>query len=91
MGLKFNLASCLLSVITGPQRSGVVGARSRIEVITESSKQKIAYTHFLSFPLYKSNLEKKIDEFKVKVLKDCFEVTFSLACVHLPPPFHLEL
>lgn len=67
---------CLFSVITGPQRSGVVGARSRIEVITESSRQKIPFTHFLSFPLYKGGMENKIDEFKVKVLKDCFEVTF---------------
>ena len=66
---------CLFSVITGPQRSGVVGARSRIEVITESSRQKIPFTHFLSFPLNKSGMENKIDEFKVKVLKDCFEVT----------------
>lgn len=60
-------------VITGPQRSGVVGARSRIEVITESSRQKIPFTHFLSFPLNKSGMENKVDEFKVKVLKDCFE------------------
>jgi len=54
-----------------------VGARSRIEVIVESSRQKIPFTHFLCFPLYKSNLAKKVDEFKVRVLKDCFEVTCS--------------
>lgn len=53
-----------------------MGARSRIEIITESSRQKIPFTHFLSFPLNKSGMENKIDEFKVKVLKDCFEVTF---------------
>lgn len=79
-------------VITGPQRSGVVGARSRIEVITESSKQKIAYTHFLSFPLYKSNLEKKIDEFKVKVLKDCFECRgIDASIFQLPSKIHLTV
>ena len=65
---------CLFVVITGPNRSGVVGARSRIEVIAESSRQKIPFTHFLCFPLYNSDLERKMDEFKVKVLKDCFEV-----------------
>jgi len=54
-----------------------VGARSRIEVIAESARQKIPFTHFLCFPLYESNLEKKVDEFKVRVLKDCFEVGFS--------------
>ena len=53
-----------------------MGARSRIEVIVESSRQKIPFTHFLCFPLYNSNLSKKIDEFKVRVLKDCFEVTY---------------
>lgn len=51
-----------------------MGARSRIEVIAESSRQKIPFTHFLCFPLYYSDLERKMDEFKVKVLKDCFEV-----------------
>ena len=51
-----------------------MGARSRIEVIAESSRQKIPFTQFLCFPLYKSDLAKKMDEFKVKVLKDCFEV-----------------
>ena len=54
-----------------------MGARSRIEVIVESSRQKIPFTHFLCFPLYKSSLAKKVDEFKVRVLKDCFEVTYS--------------
>ena len=53
-----------------------MGARSRIEVIVESSRQKIPFTHFLCFPLYKSNLAKKVDEFKVRVLKDCFEVIY---------------
>ena len=71
-----NFTSCLIVVITGPNRSGVVGARSRIEVIVESSRQKIPFTHFLCFPLYKSNLAKKVDEFKVRVLKDCFEVKY---------------
>ena len=71
-----NFTSCLIVVITGPNRSGVVGARSRIEVIAESSRQKIPFTHFLCFPLYKSNLAKKVDEFKVRVLKDCFEVKY---------------
>ena len=70
-----------------------MGARSRIEVIVESSRQKIPFTHFLCFPLYKSNLEKKVDEFKVRVLKDCFEVTYSTLCYclyALLPLYHFE-
>ena len=74
--LLINLVSCPIVVVTGHNRGGVVGARSRIEVIVESSRQKIPFTHFLCFPLYKSNLAKKVDEFKVRVLKDCFEVTY---------------
>ena len=53
-----------------------MGARRCIEVITESARQKIPFTHFLCFPFYESNLEKKVDEFKVKVLKDCGKVGF---------------
>ncbi|XP_068686940.1 activating signal cointegrator 1 complex subunit 1-like [Montipora foliosa] len=79
-------------VITGPQRSGVVGARSRVEVITESSRQKIPFTHFLSFPLYKATLEKKIDEFKVRVLKDCFECRgIDASIFQLPSKIHLTV
>lgn len=79
-------------VITGPQRSGVVGARSRIEVITESSRQKIPFTHFLSFPLYDSNLAKKIDQFKVRVLTDCFECRgIDASIFQLPSKIHLTI
>lgn len=79
-------------VITGPNRSGVVGARSRIEVIAESSRQKIPFTHFLCFPLYNSDLERKMDEFKVKVLKDCFECRGIDANIfQLPTKIHLTV
>ena len=53
-----------------------MGARSRIEVITESARETFDFTHFLCFPLYESNLEKKFEEFKVGVLKDFCEVGF---------------
>lgn len=87
-----NSTSCLIVVITGPNRSGVVGARSRIEVIVESSRQKIPFTHFLCFPLYKSNLAKKVDEFKVRVLKDCFEVKYLKLnnCFYALHVYHFE-
>lgn len=79
-------------VITGPNRSGVVGARSRIEVIVESSRQKIPFTHFLCFPLYKSNLAKKVDEFKVRVLKDCFECRgIDASIFQLPSKIHITV
>ena len=69
--------SCfVVLVITGESRSGVLGARSRMQVIAESYRQKIPFTHFLSFPLYKNDLVKKMEEFKTKVLEDCSEVEY---------------
>ena len=55
----------------------VVEARRCIEVIAESARQNDSFTHFLCFPLYDSNLEKEVDKFKERVLKDCSEVGFS--------------
>ena len=54
----------------------VAEARRRIEAIAESARQN-NHTHFLCFPLYESNLEKKVDDFKKRVLKECSEVGFS--------------
>ena len=33
-------------------------------------------THFLSFTLDRSGMQKRVDDFKKEVSKDCFEVTF---------------
>ena len=62
------------SVITGPHKSGVLSASNRIEVIAESSRQKVPPTHFLSFPLYNDKLVERFQVFKQRVLQECGQV-----------------
>ncbi|KAK3698545.1 hypothetical protein QZH41_014471 [Actinostola sp. cb2023] len=70
-------------VITGPHKAGVLSARSRIVVIAESSRQKIPFTHFLSFPLYFDELAERTADFKNSVLEQLGQnkaATFLSSC-----------
>ena len=63
-------------MITGCKEN-IEEARRRIEEIAESARQNFPFTHFLCFPLYESDLEGKVKEFKERVLKECSGVGFS--------------
>ncbi|CAM2117545.1 activating signal cointegrator 1 complex subunit 1 isoform X1 [Caretta caretta] len=58
-------------VITGQQRSGVISARTRIDVLAESFRKKQPFTHFLSFALNQPAIQKKFLQFKEEVLEKC--------------------
>lgn len=61
-------------MITGPHKAGVLSAKSRVVVIAESSRQKIPFTHFVSFPLYFDELAESSAQFKESVLKELGQV-----------------
>uniref|UniRef100_A0A8C8RIA8 Activating signal cointegrator 1 complex subunit 1 n=1 Tax=Pelusios castaneus TaxID=367368 RepID=A0A8C8RIA8_9SAUR len=58
-------------VITGQQRSGVISARTRIDVLVESFRKKQPFTHFLSFALNQPVIQEKFLQFKEEVLEKC--------------------
>ncbi|XP_005991424.1 activating signal cointegrator 1 complex subunit 1 [Latimeria chalumnae] len=58
-------------VITGQQRTGVVSARTRIEVLVESFRKKQPFTHFLSIALNQSDIQERFQQFKKEVLEKC--------------------
>ncbi|XP_039402185.1 activating signal cointegrator 1 complex subunit 1 isoform X2 [Mauremys reevesii] len=58
-------------VITGQQRSGVISARTRIDVLAESFRKKQPFTHFLSFALNQPAIQEKFLQFKEEVLEKC--------------------
>uniref|UniRef100_A0A8C4Y2U1 Activating signal cointegrator 1 complex subunit 1 n=1 Tax=Gopherus evgoodei TaxID=1825980 RepID=A0A8C4Y2U1_9SAUR len=58
-------------VITGQQRSGVISARTRIDVLVESFRKKQPFTHFLSFALNQPAIQEKFLQFKEEVLEKC--------------------
>ena len=66
--------SAFYLVISGTRRKNVSSCRHKIELIIESSRQKIPPTHFLSFPLYNKEIIKNLEEFKSAVLETCRQV-----------------
>nr|XP_042712801.1 activating signal cointegrator 1 complex subunit 1 isoform X3 [Chrysemys picta bellii]XP_042712802.1 activating signal cointegrator 1 complex subunit 1 isoform X3 [Chrysemys picta bellii]XP_042712803.1 activating signal cointegrator 1 complex subunit 1 isoform X3 [Chrysemys picta bellii]XP_042712804.1 activating signal cointegrator 1 complex subunit 1 isoform X3 [Chrysemys picta bellii]XP_042712805.1 activating signal cointegrator 1 complex subunit 1 isoform X3 [Chrysemys picta bellii]XP_04 len=59
------------TMITGQQRSGVISARTRIDVLAESFRKKQPFTHFLSFALNQPAIQEKFLQFKEEVLEKC--------------------
>ncbi|XP_048745005.1 activating signal cointegrator 1 complex subunit 1-like isoform X2 [Ostrea edulis] len=58
-------------IITGAERKGVLSAKTRIDVITDSVRQKEPFTHFLSFPINLQPIQKQFLEFQDDVLRSC--------------------
>ncbi|NXA05845.1 ASCC1 protein, partial [Sapayoa aenigma] len=79
-------------VITGQHRSGVVSARTRIDVLLDSFRKKQPFTHFLSFALNQPAIQEKFLQFKEEVLEKCSQdhgVSSSL--FQNPAKLHLTL
>lgn len=77
----FNVLYCFfLTVITGARKKDVLSCRHKIELIMESSRQKIPPTHFLSFPLYNEEIIRRLDEFKSTALETCSQVLCIEIC-----------
>lgn len=65
---------CFPAVITGQQRSGVISARTRIDVLLDSFRRKQPFTHFLSFALNQPDIQENFLQFKEQVLEKCSKV-----------------
>jgi len=78
--------------ITGKDRSTVLSAKTRLEVIVESSRHKQPATHFLSIPLMTADIEKEFDDFKTAVLDTCGDSRgLDASIFQLPCRLHLTL
>ena len=67
---RFPVSSFQL-VITGSNRKGVVSAKTRIEILIDTSRQRMPFTHFLSIPIVSENIKSTFEEFKTDVLQNC--------------------
>ncbi|XP_011704169.1 PREDICTED: activating signal cointegrator 1 complex subunit 1 isoform X3 [Wasmannia auropunctata] len=65
-------------VITGRERKAVISARNRIDLLIETLKKKIHYTHFLSIPLNKKGIMDKYLSFKNEVLEKYNKTTHNI-------------
>ena len=59
-----NLFFFLLTVITGQHRSGVVSARTRIDVLLLTFRRKQPFTHFLAFFLNEAEVQERFLKFQ---------------------------
>ncbi|XP_074965486.1 activating signal cointegrator 1 complex subunit 1 isoform X1 [Phalacrocorax aristotelis] len=79
-------------VITGQHRSGVISARTRIDVLLDSFRKKQPFTHFLSFALNQPNIQEKFLQFKEEVLEKCSkDHGVSSSLFQNPAKLHLTL
>lgn len=58
-------------VIQGHDRNGVISAKTRIDVLVDSGRQKSPFTHFLSIPFNAKHLQDSLSDFKNDVLREC--------------------
>ncbi|NXT81070.1 ASCC1 protein, partial [Zapornia atra] len=85
-------AFCFLVVITGQHRSGVISARTRIDVLLDSFRKKQPFTHFLSFALNQPAIQEKFLQFKEEVLEKCSkDHGVSSSLFQNPAKLHLTL
>ncbi|OWF52184.1 activating signal cointegrator 1 complex subunit 1-like [Mizuhopecten yessoensis] len=57
--------------IVGVDRKGIVSAKTRIDVIVSTARQKEQFTHFLSIPVTSAKIIENFLEFKDDVLREC--------------------
>ncbi|XP_013779146.1 activating signal cointegrator 1 complex subunit 1-like [Limulus polyphemus] len=58
-------------IIYGPQKCGVISARTRMELLVDSARKKTPFTHFLSLPLNQGPIQNGFLDFRDDVLRQC--------------------
>ena len=64
--------------ITGRTRQGVSSAKTRIDVLVTTARQKTPITHFVSLPLNSKAIMERFGEFKEQVLSQCSQVSSTI-------------
>ncbi|XP_062522116.1 activating signal cointegrator 1 complex subunit 1-like isoform X2 [Corticium candelabrum] len=58
-------------VITGSDRSGVLAATRRVQMLGDEGRSRHEWTHFLSIPLNTTSIMKQFEQFKEAVMTTC--------------------
>jgi len=77
-----------LSVINGRDRQGLLSAKTRIDLLVESARQRQPFTHFISIPVNSEPIQDRFGEFKDDIVRFCGEVS---GIVFLFPPSTLYI
>ncbi|CAL1684825.1 unnamed protein product [Lasius platythorax] len=65
-------------VITAADHKAIISARHRIDLLVETSRKKIRYTHFLSIPLNKKGIIDNYNSFKDDVLEKYGKTAYNI-------------
>ena len=74
LSFSITIKHIFLAVIVGKEKKGVTSARSRVQILVESARQKQPFTHFLSIPITSKDITKSFYTFKEEVLLSCEKV-----------------
>lgn len=58
-------------IVAGHDKQGVISAKTRIDVIIDTARQREPFTHFLSFPVTSEAVKCAFTDFKSDVLRQC--------------------
>ncbi|XP_032453042.1 activating signal cointegrator 1 complex subunit 1-like [Nasonia vitripennis] len=58
-------------VITGVSRRDIMAARRRIDILIETSRSKLEFTHFVSIPGNSDEIKENFKKFKDEILRNC--------------------
>ena len=58
-------------MITCQDKKGVISAKTRIDVLVDSARQRQQFTHFLSIPVTSDDIITGFENFKDDVLLQC--------------------
>ena len=84
-------------MILGHDKNGLMSAKTRIDVLLDSGRQKSPFTHFLSIPFNTKHFQDSLIDFKNDVLRECDGVSghvlykCTLFLVKVPCLLHLLL
>lgn len=80
-------------VITAADQKAIISARHRIDLLVETSRKKIHYTHFLSIPLNKKEIIDNYNSFKDDVLKKYGKTEYNIdeSLFQTPSKLHLTI
>ncbi|KAH9512759.1 activating signal cointegrator 1 complex subunit [Bulinus truncatus] len=79
-------------VINGTDRKGLISAKTRIDVIMDSVRQRQPFTHFLSIPVCSEAICKRFEEFKSEILEKCSgDRGFDASLFQNPKRLHFTL
>ncbi|XP_022820913.1 activating signal cointegrator 1 complex subunit 1 isoform X1 [Spodoptera litura] len=77
--------------IFGPTAQNVKAARRRINMIVVSSRMKQKYTHFISIPMNHTDVQKRFEEFKESVMRECPGRGLDSSLFIQPSKLHLTI